>query len=487
MTEATEPDLRTSATKGFAWSATQSIVSRLVATLVFIILARLVEPRDFGLIALASVFVIFFTVFAKQGFGRAVIQRAEVTDDHLDTAFWLSLGSGVGMTVILVALSPLLSALMDEPQLGDVLRLLSLTFVLQSLATVPEALLARNLNFRSIATRSVLSSVLGGVAGIAAALAGWGVWSLCVQMLVQAAVGAIVVMVAVPWRPHLNISREAASELWTFGSWVTASGLLNFASRRGDDLLIGSVLGSAALGIYAVAYRVLMLMTDVLMRTMDAVAFPVLSALATDPARQQRAYLGAIHRCALISIPAFAGLGIASRPIVLALFGPEWIEAIPIMRILCGVGALQSILYFNDTLMLANGKPRLATRWQALNALFNVAAFFASVHFGIVAVSAAFLCSIALSSPISFMLVRRMLPDMTLRHVGKQVASAFLGSLVMSIVVVSVLFWLPAVSPYVECIAAVVVGATTYTLFLRTLYPGSYSIVIDDAKRLLAR
>jgi PST family polysaccharide transporter len=186
-------ELRAAAARGVGWSALQASASRLLSAVVFVLLARLLEPDAFGVVAVASVFVAFMTVLVDQGFSQALVQRPSLDREHLDTAFWANLAASAVVVALVVGAAGPVADLFDEPDLAPILRALSLALVASALGGVPTALLRRRLAFASLALRGLLSVAAGGVAGVAAALAGFGAWSLVIQLVVQAGVETAVV------------------------------------------------------------------------------------------------------------------------------------------------------------------------------------------------------------------------------------------------------------------------------------------------------
>nr|MBA2624810.1 oligosaccharide flippase family protein [Acidimicrobiia bacterium] len=177
--------LRRSAVRGVGWSALQTVASRSLSTVVFVVLARLVEPEDFGLVAIASVFVALLTVLADQGFGQALVQRPVLERTHLDTAFWLNVTIGALLALLLAGTAGAIANLFDEADLAPLLRALAMVPLISALGVVPSSLLRRDLAFASLAVRGLVGTAAGGVVGIAAAVAGAGAWALVAQLVVQ--------------------------------------------------------------------------------------------------------------------------------------------------------------------------------------------------------------------------------------------------------------------------------------------------------------
>jgi PST family polysaccharide transporter len=403
-------ELRAAAARGVGWSALQASASRLLSAVVFVLLARLLEPDAFGVVAVASVFVAFMTVLVDQGFSQALVQRPSLDREHLDTAFWANLAASAVVVALVVGAAGPVADLFDEPDLAPILRALSLALVASALGGVPTALLRRRLAFASLALRGLLSVAAGGVAGVAAALAGFGAWSLVIQLVVQAGVETAVVWSASDWRPGRSFSWSAAGDLVRFGAGVTGTSLVNFLNRRSDDFLIGLVLGSTALGLYTVAYKLLLLMTDVLTRTIEVVAFPVFSRVQDDTRRFVRGFYAANRASLAVATPAYLFVAALAPEVVEVAFGPEWSESAPVLRALAFIGILQASLLFNATLVSAAGRPDLALLVTAVNGVANVAGFLLVVSHGILAVAVAYVVVGYLLAPLSLWSVKKVLP-----------------------------------------------------------------------------
>jgi O-antigen/teichoic acid export membrane protein len=388
----------------------QTLGSRAVSAIVFIILARVLGPTSFGLVALASVFVALMQVFVDQGFGQAIVQRPNLEPGHLDSAFWACLVIGIVLTTIGVGSAGILAELLDEPKLGPVLRVLSVSLLLASLSSTPGAILQREMAFRSLAIRQLVATLAGAVVGVGAALAGFGVWSLVAQLLGQSLVATVILWVAVPWRPGLAVSREHLRELFGFGSKVMGMNVMTFLNRRSDDLLIGAVLGAKALGIYSVAYRLLVLATDVLTMTIQRVALPVFARVQGDPLRLRSAVLQAVRQSLAAAAPTFLLMSALAAPIVHVFFGGTWDDAIPVLRVLALIGVVQAGMMIGATALIATGNPRKSLTLSMIDAASNVPAFVVAVHWGVLAVAAAYVIRGYLVVPISVRFLQGVVP-----------------------------------------------------------------------------
>lgn len=423
--------LRQQAARGVFWSAAGTWGYHLATFLVFLILSRLLTPRAFGLIALAMVFVAFLKIVAEQGLADAIVQRSDIDREHLDTAFWATLLVGLVLAVLAALVAQLVAALLGEPSLGPVLAWLTLSLLLSGLSSVQRAILTRNLEFGKLTLRLLLSVLVGGIVGVVAAALGAGVWALVAQTLTTEAVGAVVLWGVSDWRPRFRFSFSRFRQLAAFGINVVVFRILLFVYRHADDLLIGFFLGPVALGFYAIAYRLLQIMTSVTTFIIDAVAFPVLAKIQLARDRVRSAYYEGAQFIALIAFPAFLGVALVAPELTVALFGEKWAASAPAMRLLSLGGMLQSILFLNGTTMKALGKPLWRVAITGMAAAVNVVAFLVVVRWGIVAVAGAFAVVTLLMSPVSFWAVDKLIA-IDARTYLRRIRTPFVASLIMA-------------------------------------------------------
>ena len=470
--------------KGLAWAAIGQWSGKAASFLVFLVLSRLLKPEDFGLIALASVFTAFLAIFHQQGFGDAIIQRADLEPAHLDTAFWtgLTLASLLTFGTWLAAGS--IAGLFHEERLAPVLAWLSIGFVLEALSNTQASILRRELAFRSLAMRTLASITVGGVSGIILAYLGFGVWSLVGQTLFGSMAGIVVLWTSSKWRPRLVFSRKHFGDLFSFGRNMIAINVLDFLNRRSDDFLIGYFLGPTLLGYYTIAYKLLLTMTDLLTRVSSTVAFPLFSRIQDHPERLRRGFFTVTRFTSLIAFPAFLGVVVLAPEIIVIVFGEKWAPSIPVMRVLAFIGILQSVYFFNRTILLAKNKPSWSLKLGILNSVSNVTAFAVAVHWGIVAVAAAYVIRGYLLSPLPVWLVSRLI-HFRLSEYLRQYIPAVAGS--CSMVAVLLLFrqFLDLSPSWQTMCFEIVLGGLVYFGVVLSIAPADARQAIGYARILL--
>jgi O-antigen/teichoic acid export membrane protein len=450
--------LKSRVARGLVWTITDNWGRQLLGLVVFAVLANLLQPVDFGLVALAAVFVAFAQIFVDQGLGDALIQRRVITRSHIDSAFWAALATGTMLALTGVIAAIPIAALLDQPELAPILQVLSLTFILTALTSIQIGLLKRELRFKSLALRSILAVIAGGVVGIAMAYLGYGAWSLVGQQLASSVASVITLFTVSPWRPSLHFSRQEFKELFTFGISVVGGDTVTFFTRNTDNLLIGAFLGTVPLGFYAVGYRILDTSQSLLINIARKVAFPALASLQQDPERTKRAYLKVSRVASAVIIPAYIGLALVAPELIVTVFGERWTDAGIVAATLFLIGPVLSLQAFGVALVYAAGHPEAIFKLRLILMIVRVVGFVIAVRFGIFAVAVAYVVGGYVSLPYLLYLQRTyggIRPTEYLLRLRGLVAS----TAVMALAVLGVKILLPSpVEPVVLLAAEISVG-----------------------------
>ncbi|MFN8454774.1 MAG: MOP flippase family protein [Anaerolineae bacterium] len=459
--------LRQKAAKGIVWSVIQKWGREAISFFILLALTRLLPPEAFGLVALAAIFTDFLDIILDQGLGAAIVQRPNLEREHLDTAFWVSVLTGLLLTAGTIAASGLVATFFQEPRLAPVLSWLAIGFIFGSLSSTQMAILQRQLAFKSLAVRSTTAKAVGGIIGVSLALAGFGVWSLVAQKLVADVTAVIVLWRTNDWRPGFHLSRKHFKELFTFGVSVAGNNILTEIVRHSDDFLIGYFLGPTLLGFYTIGYRLLLVIMRLVTGIINSVAFPAFSRLQQDPKRMLRAFYNVTQYTSLLAFPVFIGLGILAPELIPALFGEKWGPSIPVMQVLALFGILQSVLAFNGSVMRASGKPSWQFGIMLLNAICSVIGFSVAVQWGIVAVAASLVIVGYLLAPVSYIAVRRLIQVDFRTYLGQFVAP-LAASLLMVIIMGGLKHVLKdqALNLYLQLSIYLTAGGLTYLLVI---------------------
>ncbi len=352
-------DFRDRALRGLTWSFASQLGRHIIKFAGTIVLAHLLAPRDFGLIAMTWVAMGLTSILAEMGLGSALVQARDVDDDQLSSVLWLNLACGGTAALLMLASAPWITRLYREPALAPIVGVLSATLLINSACVVPIALLTRNLDFKALAKIEVLSAAVSGPAAVALAALGCGIWSLVGQSLIAAIVTAAASWYFSSWRPRMVFHGNSVRRLMSFGVNLTAEVGLNFLTRNLDNFLIGMALGPTAVGVYSRAYLVMLFPLIAVARVPNRVLFPALSRIQDDPRRVKTVFLKVSRAVALITFPMMMGLFVVVPEFVIVAFGRQWTGMIPLVRILAGVGMLQSITTSVGNLYLSQGRTDL--------------------------------------------------------------------------------------------------------------------------------
>jgi PST family polysaccharide transporter len=450
---------------GMAWSLIESWSVQALQFLGFLIVARYVDATALGVVAMALLAGQFFQMTILSGISTPMVGAGRDDPDMDHTAFWIAFAmGGLMLAATLVCAGPA-ERMLQQPGLASVLRWLSLANFLMALNVVPQAWLTRALMMRPLAVRSTMSTLAGALVGIPMAMAGYGLNALVAQNLVTALVGAAILWAACPRWPRLCFATDKAREIVFYGRHVTLSGIANFFNANSDVLIVGTVLGAAAAGLYTVGKRALLAANLLLSRALSRVAFPAFSQLKHDRVRLAAAYLKLVSATSLITTPAFVGLALVADPFIHLFFGDRWAGAIPVMQYLSLFGALQAVGIYNQSLMLALGKPHWQTWLAAIYAVANCTLFFAAADQGPGAIAAAFTGRAWLLYPLSIWTAILLLP-IGWRDYWRAIRLSLFGSLVMTGVVLGLHPFLVDMAPLASMIAIATTGALAYACAL---------------------
>lgn len=477
--------LRQQAAKGVVWSAAQSWGARAISFLITLVLARLLSPDAFGLVAFATVFTAFAEIFLDQGFGDAIVQFQQLDREHLDTAFWTNLIAGLLLTIIGILVSRPLEHLFNKPQLAIVLGYLSLNFLIGSLSTVQQAFLKRRLDFKKLAIRSLIATLISGAVAIIMAIRGFGVWSLVAKVIVNSLVSVAVLWRVSDWRPGLHFSIRHLKEIYNFGIHIVGSNFVDFFSRNSDNFLIGFFLGTTALGYYAIAYNLLVAMTGLLIEVPNAVIFPTFSRLQAEPTRVKQAFYEVTQLLSTIAFPIFLGMIVLAPDAIIIIYGEQWISSIPVIQVLMLMGIFFSGSYFFGNVIKAAGRPSWRFGILSLLSILNVIGFMIAVHWGIVAVAGSYVIVGYLIFPIYFLVCRRLL-HISIRTYLQQYIPAFTSSLAMIAVILGLRIVLNGeVGLYIRVFISISLGGLVYLAVLYLIKPSIFRYFLSIAHLVL--
>ena len=450
------------AVSGVKWSTVSKIGRQGAQLLTTVILVRFLTPSDFGLVGMAIVVIGFVGIFKGLGTSAAIIQKKEPSEELLSSIFWVNVGFGILVMLILYFSAPLAGLFYKEPRVIPVLQVLSLSFFISGLSVLQQALLERALAFQTLAKVELSAVISGSVVGVGLALLDAGIWSLVFQLLTTVTVTTILLWVFSSWKVAWNFHWNEVKSVGNYSLNLLGYNIFNYLARNVDYLLIGRYLGAQDLGYYTLAYQILLFPLQSISGVISRVMFPVYSGLQSDNSRFAKAYLKVGVTIALITFPMMAGVLVLAKPFVLTVFGVEWQSVIPLIMILAPVGMIQSIGSTVGSIYQAKGRTDWMFWWGVSAGTMTLIAFIIGLRWGIVGVATAYaIVSFVLIYPgfaIPFQLI-----DLNFVHFLKTFQHPFYSS--MAILVVLIVFELTLAEILVdplELAVGIVLGSVVY-------------------------
>lgn len=409
-------------------------LGRLISFVNTLLLARLLTPHDYGLMAIVMVVVGFIGFFNEIGLGSALKQRLDVTPAELNGAFALALLISIPLYLGLYAGAPLVSAYYEQ-DITAVLRFIALTFIIGAIATVPDALMAREMRFKIYGGIEFVMILLQCVVTLTLAWLGYRVWALACGFVVAQLFKTSCIFYLSGWRPTRTWNIRAASVLMKFGATVTYSRLTWYAYNNGKTLIIGKVLNPQMLGVYSMAGTLAMLPAAHITSLVTQIASPLFSKLQLDLPRLDNVMLRLTSGIALIAFPIMAGMVLTATELVPVLLGPKWMDAIFPLQILCVLGMFKSVDPLITQAFISIGKANVTARYTTLCAIvIPLSVYFGAVWGGLVGVAIGMAVSYPLSSIYLFSMARTNL-HFSLRRYARALQTPTEGSIWMAAMV----------------------------------------------------
>ena len=401
MTNDTEVGLGRRAARGALVTVGAQGARILLQLASVVVLARLLTPHDYGLVAMVVALVGVGEILRDFGLSSAAVQAATLSNAQRTTLFWLNAAIGLALGLAVFLLAPLIAAVYDQPDLVPIARALAAGFLLNGLATQYRASLVRDLRFGALARTDVIAAAIALATAIAGGVLGLGYWALVAQQLAQALALLTLLAIAARWLPGIPRRSTPIRGLIGFGGNVVLSQLIGYASNNLDSLVIGIRFGAGPLGIYSRAFQLLMTPLNQVRSPLTSVALPVLSRLAVDAPRFDRfVVLGQLA----LGYTLVAGLGIvvgAAEPLTHVLLGEQWNAASPILRLLAVAGIFQTLAFVGYWVYLARGLTRDLVRYSLVSSVIRIACILIGSLGGVVGVAWGYAIAPAIAWPVS--------------------------------------------------------------------------------------
>lgn len=375
--------LRDQTLSGIFWSFLQKIGSRGIEFGVTILLARLLTPADFGLIGMMAIFIAISQTLVQAGFSQALIQKKNTDEEDYSSVFYINLVVSLTLYIILYFCAPLISDFYDQPKLTNLTRVLGLVFVINSFGYVQETRLKKSLDFKKLMYIHLPSTILSGVVAIVLALMGYGVWAIVVQRVVMRFAFAIQLWIYSKWTPLWSFNKEKARDLFSFGSKLMISGIINTTFSNIYQIVIGRFFPPRMLGYFENADKLTKTPTDTISSVLNSVAFPAFSSIQDDDQKLRKGYKKIMQQVLFWLCPILAIAAVLGEPLFRFIFTEKWLPAVPYFQLLCIGRMFSPLTTYNLNLVNVKGRSDIYLKLEIIKKTILAVGVFVAIPYGL--------------------------------------------------------------------------------------------------------
>lgn len=428
--------LKKQAISGVKWNSLSKFTLVLLQLFQMLILARLLSPSEFGLFGMITVVIGFSKVFVDMGLSNAIIHAKELDDQKLSTLYWMNILMGMAIAALIFTISPLISNFYNEEKLTGLIKLMSITFLIIPLGQQFEVLMQKNLMFKFISIIEIFSFTLGVTISVALALCDYGVFSIVWGQLANSSFRVLLLCFFSPrtWYPKFLFKYKAVRNFMSFGLYQLGERSVNYLSNNIDYIFIGKFLGADALGLYTLAYQIVILPISKINPIITKVAFPIFSKIQDDVYRLREGYYSIATILSLIVFPMLLGLIALADNLVPVVFGEKWVEVIPVIQILGILGIIRTLGNPSSSVYLALGRADIGFKLNVTFALMNAIILGTFVHLGLIYFSAAYVALVLAQFCILNFVFKSLIQLRVVEYFGR-INKSLLISITMSVVV----------------------------------------------------
>lgn len=461
-------DLKKKTAKGVGWGFTENILGSGIFGLANIVLAHILTPEDFGIIGMTAIFLTLSNSLVDSGFANALTRKKEVSRSDLDTVFYFNLTVSTLLYVILYFAAPFISRFFHQDILVRVIRVLSLSLVINAFGIVQKILLYRRIDFKTQAWISLVSSLTAAAAAIVCAVKGAGLWSLVILQLVRMSISSVLLWIVSRWHPGFSFSWASFREMFSFGSRLLLTSIMSTVWAEIYSMVIGKVYTPSILGLYSRAEKVKAMFTTNIGMVMQRVCYPVLSTVQDETGRQVQMYRKMFKTTVLLSFTAIFGLWAVAEPFMVTVFGQKWLPAVEYLRILCFSGLFLPLMLSCVNVINADGRSDLTLILEILKTSLGVI----PVLFGIFISVKAMLWSMIATSAVLYVIHAAFVSKVIPYSVGRQFADMLPTLIVSALMALIVnLFNFIDLSPWILLILQILTGGAIVIFIYEVVYP----------------
>ncbi|OIQ21432.1 MAG: hypothetical protein BM557_04040 [Flavobacterium sp. MedPE-SWcel] len=462
--------------KGLIWDLAGSFFRQFAAFFVSIILARLLSPEEFGIVGMSLVFVSITEVFIDVGFTSALIQRKEVKDIVYSSIFYVNLGISVFLALLMLLAAPYIGDFYEQPKVAKILEYLALIPIIAAFGRVQSAILTKRMDFKSLSIRSVISTVIGGVAGIVGALTDMGVYSLVLLQIVTVLTSTVLLWASTGWRPKFEFSRTEVKSLLGYSSFVFFDQALRKVFNKIDTIFIGKFFSPATLGFYSRAESLKAQIDTYTSNSLRKVMFPALSALQDNPEEFEKAYRKAFNIVTGIIVLLVGPIYFLSEQIIVGLLGDKWRPSIIFFQILLFATLTSPHIGMMAQAVLAKGYSKLKFKIGLIQRFLKLTPIVFGLLFGVVE----FAIAVVAASTTVFFVYSFVVHKKLHLNFAKQMKDFIIPNIVFFVFIIIFNLGREYISPWVYAPLFLICNV----VFLKLLKQESYYVIQDAFKSL---
>lgn len=383
-----------------AWKLMESSGMKAVGLIVQIVLARLLSPDDFGMIAIVLAFINIAQVFVQSGLGTALIQKKDSDSLDFSTIWFTSLVIAVFFYILIFFFSPMIAEFYGDNDLVKIIRVLSLVLFPGAINSIQNAFISKNMLFKKLFRINMVSVLVSSIIGIVTAYLGFGIWSLVIYYLSSSTISSVVMFFAIKWRPKFQFSFERLRSLFSFGGKLLASSLIHTFYVDLRTLVIGRMYSSSDLGFYNRGESVPKTIEGAINGSIQAVMLPTLSSMQNDKRDLKRVVRRSIKTSSFLLFPVMAGLAIVAKTFISLVLGEKWLLAVPFLQLFCISAAFQMLQTANLQAINALGRSDIILKLEMIKKILGLTALAISISYGIYAIAVGFVVSTILELAI---------------------------------------------------------------------------------------
>ena len=457
-----QTSLKNKTITGMFWSFSDLISKQGINFLIQVILARLLLPKDFGIIGMITVFIAISQSFIDSGFGNALIRENKASQEDYSTVFYFNLAMAVVMYIVLFFSADAISSFFNEPQLVAILRVLALILIINSFGLIQRTMLVKKIDFKTQTRINVISSITSGIIGITFACLGYGVWSLVIKMLSMQFIQSLLLCLSNKWIPSLVFKMDSFKRLFGFGWKLLVSGLIDTLYKNIYYVIIGKSFSAIELGYYTNAQKLRDTASQSITRSVQRVSYPVLSSINGDNERLRLGYKKILKNSVFITFPMMIGLAVIANPFINLLFGTNWVASIPYFQVLCFAGMLLPLHAINLNILKVKGRSDLFLGLEVIKKVVGVTSIgiVLFLKLGIMGL----LWTVVLNSYISYFINSYFSAELLSYSTKKQIKD-IMPIFIVSIVMGTLVYFSGTVLPdnyFIKLLVQIFIGVVTY-------------------------